>query len=154
MFIHRMFPQYIFLFLFFNLIPTLRICRPKTLPIVSNFFFSTLVFFASDGVCHSNLVAPPSSTRVIFQVILQVPSSTPSPSYFWQTGMLELRFEVIKRKLNFVNSLKSLDGSSLAKQIFNEQVKHQWPGLVMECDELCDSLNLPRISLNLSLIHI
>ena len=86
--------------------------------------------------------------KLFFQVILQVPSSTPSPSYFWQTGMLELRFEVMKRKLNFVNSIKNLDENSLAKKIFDEQVKHSWPGLITECDELCDTLNLPRISSN------
>ena len=82
--------------------------------------------------------------KLFFQVILEVPSSTPSPSYFWQTGMLELRYDVMKRKLNFVNRLKNLDESSLAKKIFDEQVKHSWPGLITECDELCDNINLPR----------
>ena len=60
--------------------------------------------------------------------------------------MVELEYEVMKRKLNFINSLKNLDGDTLAKQVFDQQVKHKWPGLVMECDRLCDILGLPRIS--------
>ena len=78
--------------------------------------------------------------KLFFRVVLQVPCSTPSAAFYWQTGMVELEYEVMKRKLNFINSLKNLDGDTLAKQIFDQQVKNKWPGLVMECDRLCDIL--------------
>ena len=41
-----------------------------------------------------------------------------------------------------------VDDESLAKKIYNEQLKHSWPGLVMEGDEICDLLGLPVISKN------
>ena len=84
--------------------------------------------------------------KLFLQVLLQVPSSTPGPSFYWETGMLELRYEVMKRKLNFINNLKHMDDNKLAKKIFNEQKKNKWPGLIQECDDICDEIGLPRIS--------
>ena len=84
--------------------------------------------------------------KLFFKVILQVPSSTPSVAFYTQTGMTELQYEVMKRKLNFINNLKSLDDNTLAKQVYDEQVKHKWPGLVKEGDNICDLIDLPRIS--------
>ena len=35
--------------------------------------------------------------------------------------------------------------SSLAKQVYTEQIKHGWPGLVTECQELLKQWNLKDI---------
>ena len=85
--------------------------------------------------------------KLFCQSTLQVPS-TPSPSFSWETGLLELQFQVMKRKLNFMNSLKRLDEKSLARKILDEQQKNGWPGLAKECDKICDLINIPHISTN------
>ena len=32
--------------------------------------------------------------------------------------------------------------------MFNEQLKKEWPGLIQECDNLCEDLELPKVSKN------
>ena len=53
---------------------------------------------------------------------------------------------IIQRKLNLVVHLKKLNDDALAKQVYEEQLKHGWPGLVSEAQDLCRKINLPDIS--------
>ena len=59
--------------------------------------------------------------------------------------MLSMRFRIYKKKLSLINHLKNLDDKSLAKQILQEQIKHKWPGLAQECEEMCQELGLQNI---------
>ena len=49
------------------------------------------------------------------------------------------------RKLTFANAIKLLDEGSLARQIWDEQIINDWPGLSKESVELCKKLELPNI---------
>ena len=77
---------------------------------------------------------------------MSVPLSCPRPAVFWDTGSISMENKIIIRKLNLIYHIKSLDDSSIAKEIFNEQVRNCWPGLVSECRDLCELLNIPDIT--------
>ena len=79
------------------------------------------------------------------RVILQTPASTPKLALLFETGMLSMKFRIYARKLNFINAIKHQDSESLAKQVYLEQVAHNWPGLARECQEICEQLKLPNI---------
>ena len=49
--------------------------------------------------------------------------------------------------MNLAYHLKSLDSSTLASQVLEEQVKNEWPGLAAEVREMCQELDLPDILL-------
>ena len=37
----------------------------------------------------------------------------------------------------------------LAKQVYNEQVLNEWPGLAQEVSEICTSIGIPDVNSNL-----
>ena len=49
------------------------------------------------------------------------------------------------RKLNILHHLKNLESESLGGEIYDLQVKYNFPGLVNECREMLDIYNLPNI---------
>ena len=67
------------------------------------------------------------------------------PAIFFDTGSITMEFEIMKRKLNLVHHIKNLDDNCLAKEIYNEQIRNNWPGLTKECEEFCESLNIPNV---------
>ena len=84
--------------------------------------------------------------NVFLKVILDSPSTTPNCAGVWDTAMTGMRFRIMKRKLRFINFIKKCDDSFLAKQIYQEQLKHNWPGLTQEAREMCVLLDLPDIT--------
>ena len=77
--------------------------------------------------------------------LLQVPESTPKPSLLSETGLISMKYRIWTRKLIFVNTLKNMQDGTLAKEIFDEQVKRGWPGLAKEATTICQDLELPNI---------
>ena len=67
--------------------------------------------------------------------------STPMPALCWDMG----GYRIMHKKLVFLNHLKNLDKSTLARQVFDVQVQHRMDGLVQECQTLCVELKLPKI---------
>ena len=55
---------------------------------------------------------------------------------------------ISKRKLEFIDHIKESDDNTFVKKVFNEQLKKEWPGLIQECDNLCEDLELPKVSKN------
>ena len=84
--------------------------------------------------------------NLFLKVILDSPSTTPNCAGVWDTAMTGMRFRIMKRKLRFINFIKKCDDSFLAKQIYQEQLKHNWPGLTQEAREMCVLLDLPDIT--------
>ena len=80
------------------------------------------------------------------RLTFDTPSTTPRCAALWDSAMEGMRFRVMKRKLRFINFLKNADESFLSKQIYQEQLNNNWPGLVAEAKKLCAQLNLPDIT--------
>ena len=64
------------------------------------------------------------------RLVLRVGPGCPTPSLRWETGMLSMRMRVWIGKVMFVRHLRGLDPTALARQIYEEQKEHKWPGLV------------------------
>jgi hypothetical protein len=60
-------------------------------------------------------------------------------------GCLSIQERIDCRKLNFLFHLKTLDKSALANEIYEEQKKYSYPGLVQECRKLLTQYGLPDI---------
>ena len=82
---------------------------------------------------------------LFLSVLLAVPLSAPRASLFWDTGTVSMENKIIKEKLGLAFHIKSLEDTTLAKQIYLEQVKNNWPGLTQEVGELCENMSIPNI---------
>ena len=64
----------------------------------------------------------------------------------FEVGALRSEDIIAMKKLNLIHHIASLEENSLAKEIFSVQNEMNWPGLVTECKELIENLNLPNIT--------
>ena len=83
--------------------------------------------------------------NLFLRVILQTSKGTPKPALLWETKTWPMELRIAYRKLTFANAIKHLSDKSLAKQIWDEQVKNKWPGLAQESVEICKKLDLPNL---------
>ena len=81
----------------------------------------------------------------MFKNLLAVPHSVPTPALRSELGCLSMQERIDTRKLNFLFHLKSLDTSSLAKEVYELQKDYGHPGLVQECQNLILKYDLPDI---------
>ena len=63
-----------------------------------------------------------------------MPVSTPKCIFYWETKTLTVQMRLWKAKLNMYKYLQQLPEDSLAKEIFEEQKRNKFPGLVTECE--------------------
>ena len=76
---------------------------------------------------------------------MAVPFFAPRPILTWETGSILMENRLSEMKLMIAYHLRSLDETTLARQILNEQYKMEWPGLATEVKELCQQLNITDI---------
>ena len=57
---------------------------------------------------------------------------------------MENRIKMMKLKL--IIHIKKLDEKSLAKQVFVEQLKNDWPGLTQESKIICEEFHLKDVT--------
>ena len=60
-------------------------------------------------------------------------------------GGIQMRLRIKQRKLEFIWHLNNLGDETLAKEIMMVQRTHCLPGLVKECQDWIEELNLPDI---------
>ena len=70
-----------------------------------------------------------------YRVLLQVPTGCPIPVMYWDCGGMLMEYRIVKKKLMFLHHLANLDDSSLAKQVYDVQLKLGLPGLIKECEQ-------------------
>ena len=85
---------------------------------------------------------------MFLRLVFDVPLSTPKSALVWESGCYPMEIRIAKRKLNFLNFVKRSGDENLSKQVYSEQVKNNWPGPVKEGDNICEQLNIPKISSN------
>ena len=81
--------------------------------------------------------------NVFIRRVLQVPVSTPKVSLRSETGLLSMRLRIWAEKVKMVIALRGMDERFLARQVYNEQVRQEWPGLAREVAEICLQIGLP-----------
>ena len=67
--------------------------------------------------------------------MLATPSSTPQAALAWDCGVFKMKFRIMKAKLSFLHYLLVQKEGSLARQVLQQQIQHNFPGLVKECKE-------------------
>ena len=82
------------------------------------------------------------------RLILEVPVSTPKVALRAETGLKSMKHRIWYEKLNLVQAIRRMQGG-LAKEVYNEQVTHGWPGLAKEATEVCCSIGIPDVNNNL-----
>ena len=85
------------------------------------------------------------------RILFSTPASTPRAALVWDCGTLRMKFRVMEMKLIFLHYIISQSDDSLAHQILYEQWNNNWPGLVQECNQFIEQLNiLDPFEINLS----
>ena len=86
------------------------------------------------------------------RTIMETAKSTPKTSLLWETGLLPMRERISRRKLTFISHIRKSGNDTLVKKVFQEQQKNEWPGLIRECELLCNELEIPNISTHKEII--
>ena len=60
----------------------------------------------------------------------------------WETGLLSMRLRIWAEKLILVRHLRSLETSTLARQLYEEQKAKGLPGLARETAAICQQLGM------------
>ena len=84
--------------------------------------------------------------RWFARLVLQVGPGAPNVALTRETGLLEMGLRVAREKVLFVLHVRSLGEETLAKQIYEEQKKEKWQGLVKETEEICNKLKVEDVN--------
>ena len=76
------------------------------------------------------------------RLVLRVPPGTPKIALRSETGLMSMKLRVWKAKCMLVHHLKGLEDDTLAKMIYEEQRRNNWPGLAAEVSEICADLGI------------
>ena len=79
---------------------------------------------------------------LFYNILFQVPSSCPKPAGTWETGSLLMENRIACKKLNLGKYIQQQKETELSHQVFNEQLKHNYPGLAKECLELAKDFDI------------
>ena len=80
------------------------------------------------------------------RLVLRVPKSTPKPALRSETGLMSMKLRIWKKKVMMIHHLKNLSDSSLAKQVWREQLQQDWPGLAREASIICEELGIKNVN--------
>ena len=83
---------------------------------------------------------------LFLSLLMAVPVTCPRPALAWDTKTLSMSNRIIQRKLNLCIHLKKLNKNDLAKQVYEEQLRNGYPGLVTECQKLCEQIGIPDVT--------
>ena len=83
--------------------------------------------------------------NTLLRYLLKTPRTTPLPALNWDFGVLLMDYRISFKKLCLAKHILSFGEDVLAKQIFQTQIKFEFPGLAKEIKMLIQELNLPNI---------
>jgi hypothetical protein len=75
-----------------------------------------------------------------------VPKSCPRAALRAQSGLLSIKYQIVIAKLSLLFHIRNMEDTALAKQIYNQQLLYNWPGLVKEGVKLCEELGIPDVT--------
>ena len=57
-----------------------------------------------------------------------------------------MKHRVEKQKVMLIHHLKNLDQRTLARQVYDQQRRNNWPGLARECQGICERMGLEDVN--------
>ena len=82
---------------------------------------------------------------MMYRQLFAVPNSTHTQMLRMDLGSINMKERIDQKKLNFLHHLRNLESKSLAAEIYELQVKYNFPGLVGKCRKLIVFYGLPNI---------
>ena len=82
---------------------------------------------------------------LFWRTIYQVPKGTPKVMLRIQSTSVKMKQRIWKMKLLMARKILSQE-RSLAKEIYTEQLKNDWPGLANEVKEICREIGIDNIN--------
>ena len=80
-----------------------------------------------------------------FRGVLALPKSVPKPSICYEVNLLEMKYRMYSRLLNFMKHVHSSDSSSLCKQVLDEQITNDLPGLAKVAKEIEEEIGISGV---------
>ena len=88
--------------------------------------------------------------NLFIRMMLQVPVSTPKAALRGETGILGMRHRIWLEKVKLAQFLRQSGTSTLAGAVYHEQVVQGWPGLAMEVEDICKTLEISNLEITKS----
>ena len=76
------------------------------------------------------------------RLLLRQGPGVPSSSLLWESSCLDMELHVWMAKVMMIIHIRGVKEDSLAKMVWKEQRTMGWPGLALECDEICQKLRI------------
>ena len=86
-----------------------------------------------------------TATLLHWRTMFQLPKGTPKVMLRAESLSLQMKQRIWKMKLLLARSILRKEGS-LAKAVYMEQVKNEWPGLAKEVKEICNNIGVNNIT--------
>ena len=84
--------------------------------------------------------------RWFLKIILQIGQGVPLAALTWESGLMDMELRVWQEKIILVLQIRSLNKETLARKIYEEQKKNNWPGLIKETKEICKALDIEDVN--------
>ena len=76
------------------------------------------------------------------RLALRIGQGSPVAGLLWDTQLLDMSLRIYREKVLMVIHLRSLDETTLARRVYEEQKEKDWPGLAIETKNICQYLNI------------
>ena len=80
------------------------------------------------------------------RVLLQVPKSTPKLALRGALGLLGMKWRVWEAKVLLHLAIQEQEDGGVAREVLEEQIRMEWPGLGMEVRNICKEVGLPDLT--------
>ena len=77
-----------------------------------------------------------------WRALLAVPEGTPKIGLFAETGTLRTKWRIWLEKIMLVKRIQKQKTTSLARMVYEEQLRYLWPGLAMEVTKICEEVKI------------
>ena len=87
-----------------------------------------------------------SMIYLYWRIMFKVPEGTPKVALVAETATMRTRWRIWELKILMVMRLQQQDVSSLARQVYKQQLALGWPGLAKEVSDICQTVGLPDVN--------
>jgi hypothetical protein len=85
---------------------------------------------------------------MFWRVLFKIPESTPKIGITAETATVRTKWGIWEQKLLLVKRLQQQDSRSLARRVYETQLRLGLPGLARESSEICQIVKIPDINHN------
>ena len=80
------------------------------------------------------------------RVLLALPLSAQGASLRAALGLLGMKWRLWELKIQLIQAIRRQEEGQLAREILEEQLEMNWPGLAIEVTDICKEIRIPDAS--------